>query len=408
MRILEKISLKTEKTSALKVLVVSDRPHETQTFVLNAVRALESTGARVKSGFFGNTVLSQNYDVLFSFPAERPPAGRLLVAYCSLKIVRSISPTIRQIFDNCANWELVGRQIGTWYAVRSLKAYIRIRLCEVDIIHVHFAWNLPFIDLIAGMLKKPLFCTVHGSDVFRRRNWHQQLRSPYVSKILCVSQPLYDHIARHAPDLRSKLHIVRNPLNPIFFEACVPPPERLRIVCVASLRRLKNHVWLIQALDALRSRGLQFECAFIGEALPNQAFMEEEIRAEIDRYGLSGTITLTGRLCEKETKNEIDAATVLVLPSTSEGCGMVLIEALARCRCPVASDIPGCRDALRGGRYGVLVELNNIKALADAILTAHRNTVNAGQRIRHARQYLEEEFTYDAFTSRIERLYNES
>lgn len=60
-------------------------------------------------------------------------------------------------------------------------------------------------------------------------------------------------------------------------------------------------------------------------------------------------------------------ASIVVLPSYTEGLPKVLIEAAACGRAVVASDIPGCRDAVEDGVSGILVPVKNAAALADAI-----------------------------------------
>jgi phosphatidyl-myo-inositol alpha-mannosyltransferase len=66
--------------------------------------------------------------------------------------------------------------------------------------------------------------------------------------------------------------------------------------------------------------------------------------------------------------DEIGKAAVLCAPSLEgESFGMVLIEALAAGTPVVASDLPGYRAVLGGGRYGLLVPPNDPQALADAL-----------------------------------------
>jgi glycosyltransferase involved in cell wall biosynthesis len=62
-------------------------------------------------------------------------------------------------------------------------------------------------------------------------------------------------------------------------------------------------------------------------------------------------------------------AHLVVLPSYREGLPKALIEAAASGRAVVTTDVPGCRDAIDPGRTGLLVEVRNTEALAQAIRT---------------------------------------
>jgi glycosyltransferase involved in cell wall biosynthesis len=76
----------------------------------------------------------------------------------------------------------------------------------------------------------------------------------------------------------------------------------------------------------------------------------------------------TEELSTAEVAAALDAATVLVLPSRSEGMGRVLVEALCRGRPVVASSVGGIRDVIQDGVNGLLVEPRNAGALADALV----------------------------------------
>jgi len=60
-------------------------------------------------------------------------------------------------------------------------------------------------------------------------------------------------------------------------------------------------------------------------------------------------------------------AHMVVLPSYREGLPKALIEAAACGRAVVTTDVPGCRDAIDPDRTGLLVEVRNPEALAQAI-----------------------------------------
>lgn len=58
---------------------------------------------------------------------------------------------------------------------------------------------------------------------------------------------------------------------------------------------------------------------------------------------------------------------IACLPSYREGLPRSLVEAAACGRAVITTDVPGCRDAIKPNKTGVLVPLKNAKALADTI-----------------------------------------
>jgi glycosyltransferase involved in cell wall biosynthesis len=64
----------------------------------------------------------------------------------------------------------------------------------------------------------------------------------------------------------------------------------------------------------------------------------------------------------------LDDATVLVLPSRSEGLGRVVVEAFCRGRGVVGSRVGGIPDLVEDGENGLLVPPGNAPALADALV----------------------------------------
>ena len=64
----------------------------------------------------------------------------------------------------------------------------------------------------------------------------------------------------------------------------------------------------------------------------------------------------------------LDAATILVLPSRSEGMGRVLVEAFCRGRGAVASNVGGIVDLVKDAENGLLVPPQRPEALADALV----------------------------------------
>ena len=67
-------------------------------------------------------------------------------------------------------------------------------------------------------------------------------------------------------------------------------------------------------------------------------------------------------------EDRIRAADVVVLPSYREGTPRILLEAAACAKPVIASDVPGCREAVDDRETGYLVPSRNVTALVKAIL----------------------------------------
>ena len=66
-------------------------------------------------------------------------------------------------------------------------------------------------------------------------------------------------------------------------------------------------------------------------------------------------------------------ATVLVLPSRSEGLGRIVVEAFCRGRGVVESRVGGIPDLVTDGESGILVSSGDAAAVADALVRALSN-----------------------------------
>ena len=91
-------------------------------------------------------------------------------------------------------------------------------------------------------------------------------------------------------------------------------------------------------------------------------------REPIDRLVADGLAEHVERLAPENVAALLDDATVLVLPSRYEGLGRVVIEAFARGRGVVASRAGGVLDLVDDGEQGLLVDPEDVDALAGALV----------------------------------------
>ena len=135
----------------------------------------------------------------------------------------------------------------------------------------------------------------------------------------------------------------------------VPLPERPRVLFVGVLERYKGIDVLAAAWRDVAAKVPDATLQVVGTG-PLHAVVEQ-LAAE-----------WTARLDSDGVARALDDATVLVLPSRSEGLPRIVIEAFCRGRAVIGTRAGGIPDIVEDGVSGLLVPPEDPAALADALL----------------------------------------
>ena len=156
----------------------------------------------------------------------------------------------------------------------------------------------------------------------------------------------------------SNLTVIPNPVS--FYPQESATLENHRIICVGSLSYNKGYDLLIDAWSKIASQHPSWSVHIYGKG---DASIYQDI---INQAGIQKQITFHAPV--QDIASVYQQASLLVLPSRSEGFGMVLIEAMA-CGVPcVAFDCPcGPRDIILDGKNGFLVKTQDTAELAQHI-----------------------------------------
>jgi glycosyltransferase involved in cell wall biosynthesis len=150
--------------------------------------------------------------------------------------------------------------------------------------------------------------------------------------------------------------------EPFLASAPTPLPERPRALFVGVLERYKNVDGLARAWRRVEERLPAAELVVVGTG---------SLAAMIGGLG----VTWKQRLTAREVAAELDAATVLFLPSASEGLPRVVVEAFCRGRPVVAARAGGIPDIVAHDRNGLLAD--DVDGLADALVRVLEDRVLA-------------------------------
>lgn len=203
----------------------------------------------------------------------------------------------------------------------------------------------------------------------RIRRWIARKTYPWADNIVAVSQGVADDLGRYLGFGRDLIQVVFGPVltqdlvekasepvdHPWFRSAAVPI-----VLAAGQLEVHKDFETLLRAFRLVRN-DRPSRLVILGEGT-HQAQLEQ---LTMD-LGLTGDVSMPGFTLNPFKYMAL--ASVFVLSSPSEGLGNVIIEAMA-CGTPVVStDCPGGpREILDSGRYGRLVPVGDVVALATAI-----------------------------------------
>lgn len=142
----------------------------------------------------------------------------------------------------------------------------------------------------------------------------------------------------------------------------IPPDAGPMIVTVGTLKPVKRHDLLIRAFAKLDFPGARL--CIVGEG-------QERSRLELlaSELGVSARVLMPG--FQPDPSTWYAHADLFVLSSDHEGFGNVIVEALEQGTPVVSTDCPvGPREILQGGRFGTLVPVGDVDALAAAMKEA--------------------------------------
>lgn len=235
-------------------------------------------------------------------------------------------------------------------AAAALKARRRARSNARVILEVHADWRAS--TRLYGSGRRPLLAPIGDAIAARAVRAADAVRtvSPYTSRLV---RQLGVEPAAEFPAYMD--------LRPFTDSRPVPLPETPRPLFVGVLERYKNVDGLAGAWRAAAPRLPGAVLHLVGRG--TETAVVERLVAD-----LPGQVEWTHRLTADGVARALDAASLLVLPSRSEGMGRVVVEAFCRGRPVVGSRVGGIPDLVEDGVNGVLLDPEDTQALADELV----------------------------------------
>jgi glycosyltransferase involved in cell wall biosynthesis len=241
-----------------------------------------------------------------------------------------------------------------------------------------------------------------------QRHWMDRLATVMPARaVACSSRAAANAQERLRP--RRRTFVVHPGIEPPRQEAGAPDGherldrERLVIGIVGRLQPDKRQDRVIEAIRRLRDRGHDVHGLVVGGNAWNLApDYEPRLHRLVTELELDNVVTFTGQVTD--AKPLIASMDILVNASVTEGCPLVLLEAMALCVPVVApADSGGPAEVIESGQSGLLSATSDPTDLAEAlerllIDVELRQRLGEGGRVRFV-----EHFTADRMARDFER-----
>jgi glycosyltransferase involved in cell wall biosynthesis len=187
------------------------------------------------------------------------------------------------------------------------------------------------------------------------------------------------------------------------FRETPEPSGRPVVLLAARLIWEKGIAEFVHAARLLRAGGSDARFVLVGGTHPTNPKAVPE--ATLQQWQRDGVVEWWGY--RTEMSEVLASSHIVCLPSKyGEGVPKVLLEAGACGRAVVATDIPGCREAVAHGETGLLVAPGSAEALAEALRSLLADPVRRRRMGARGRQRIEAEFDVREVAARTVAVYS--
>lgn len=286
------------------------------------------------------------------------------------------------------------------------------RLCTATAKHargfdiIHANWSLAGL---AAYLTRPFHhcpyvVTIHGSDIFKTVT-NPILKRPvkmalnHAGFIIAVSEALVEG-AQSIQIPKEKIGVIPTGLDLRKFPMAGAEPREKILLYVGSLIERKGVIYLLKAMQQVKAHYPDYQLQIVGEG-----DQRESLEAYTRQHNLEDRVTFLGTQSQAHVAELMQRAKLFILPSTEEGQGAVLVEAMASGTPCIGSDAGGIPTVITP-EVGRVFESANSDALFLAIADMLENKEFWQSASKRARKRAETHYSWDLLAEKIISIYN--
>ncbi|MBI5681012.1 MAG: glycosyltransferase [Methanobacterium sp.] len=289
-----------------------------------------------------------------------------------------------------------------------------IKKLDIDIIHAHSVVPTGLIGVIvANIVRKPVFITVHGMDITNFEN------NPFFKRLIRFSLNNCNKAVAVSMDLSEKMEkleikedkiiVLRNAIDTKRF---IPLKNRkirnyygvndkdILILFVGYLDTFKGVFELMNSFHEINKKNVNVKLMIVGEGPKNN-----ELKKIASRLCLETHVIFAGKISPSDIHEYYQSSDIFVLPSHTEGTPLVVIEAMA-CGLPiVASNVGGIPEIVINNKNGFIITPQNEIELISKVQILVKNQSLRNKFADKSIEIINTEFDNDIKVEKLINLY---
>jgi glycosyltransferase involved in cell wall biosynthesis len=175
------------------------------------------------------------------------------------------------------------------------------------------------------------------------------------------------------------------------------------IGAVGNINPAKGYEYLLEAIPNVIDAAGEVSVMIAGARLETQEKYHDQLVNLVERLNIEDSVHFIGY--QSDVPKFMSQLDIFVLPSVSEACPMVVLEAMAMEKPVVATAVGGVPEQLTDGVHGWLAESKNARALGAALSDAINSPEERIQRGKQARERVRQTFSLEKCVDRHEQIY---
>jgi glycosyltransferase involved in cell wall biosynthesis len=282
-----------------------------------------------------------------------------------------------------------------------------VKQLRISVINPHYP-DLGALNFLAmkrmGLFRGKLVLSFHGSDIrgalhsrgIKRFLWRILVRG--ADRIVVVSNDLATDVLALEPRSVENLRMIYSGVDLDLFASTrrdpereqSPPVERPDILSVGNFIQHKGHDVLVRAFAHVVRQIPNAHLTLVGGDGPEFA----RIRELVESLSLSGNVSLIRDAPHERIPEFFSEARLFALASRRESFGLVVLEAAAAKVPVVCTDACGLRGLITHGVTGRLVGVDDVAALAEALVGLLNNPHEARKLANRLYEEVKGKFTW--------------